>query len=365
MKTLRSCFVTLMITAAAGPALAQEPGSLRPDGEISFEGLEEPRQMSAIDRLHEFLLIGVDEVIEIDGDEANAIQLFSAAGTGAYTLAASIKLCRSGSAATCSDDERREMDIEALAADGATVYAIGSHSVARRRIDDDKKYKRNRKRITAGSVAAPGTDDKHAWKAADGRDRLIRLTIDADGVPSDMSEISLTGVIGALGTLAPFQGLPSKENGIDIEALAVRGGKLHIGFRGPVLRGGYVPVLKADFDLLAEGAAQIDTDDLLFVRLDGLGIRSMTSVSTGFLIVAGPVGDAPGPYKLFHWDGRDTIPGTNSPAGEAALLGEIETSGGKPEGLVMLEETTAGYRAAIVEDGAATATAHAFTVPGR
>lgn len=361
MTALRSCFMVLMFAAATGVGYAQEP--LLSDGEISFNGLQEAGQMSAIDMVHDYYLIGVDEAVDGDDGEANVIQLFAKAGSGNFERRSSIALCQSGSAAGCSDPERNEMDIEALAVDGATVYIIGSHSVARRRLDEDKKYKRNRKRITAGSVAAADDGNKHAWKAATGRDRLVRLTIDAQGNPSGLEETSLTGVISALTALKPFQTLPSKENGVDIEAMAIRGGKLHIGFRGPVLRGGYTPVLKADFELLAEAEQQIDADDLLFVQLDGLGIRSMTTVSTGFLIVAGPVGDAPGPYQLFHWDGLDTIPGKKSPGGKSVLLGEIQTSGGKPEGLVLLEETATDYRIAIVEDGAETPVARLFAVP--
>ncbi|MBQ0818798.1 DUF3616 domain-containing protein, partial [Microvirga sp. HBU67558] len=37
--------------------------------------------------------------------------------------------------------------------------------------------------------------------------------------------------------LGPFLAVPSKENGLDIEGLAVRGNRLWLGLRGPVLRG--------------------------------------------------------------------------------------------------------------------------------
>ncbi|WP_457090403.1 DUF3616 domain-containing protein [Microvirga sp. P5_D2] len=35
----------------------------------------------------------------------------------------------------------------------------------------------------------------------------------------------------------PFLSIPSKENGFDVEGLAVREGRISPGLRGPVLRG--------------------------------------------------------------------------------------------------------------------------------
>ena len=88
----------------------------------------------------------------------------------------------------------------------------------------------------------------------------------------------------------------SKENGVHIEGIAVKGGVLYLGFRDPVFRDTYVPVMTRKFDDPA------DTHDLLFVRLGGRGLRSLACVSDGFLNIAGPVGDGPGSYQLYHWD---------------------------------------------------------------
>ena len=51
--------------------------------------------------------------------------------------------------------------------------------------------------------------------------------------------------------LQRFTQIPSKENGVDIEAIAVKGkdgDKLHLGFRGPVLRDNLVPIMVLDFN---------------------------------------------------------------------------------------------------------------------
>ena len=81
----------------------------------------------------------------------------------------------------------------------------------------------------------------------------------------------------------------------------------------------------------------------------------MTSVSDGFLIVAGPVGDGPASYQLYHWDGRDLIVGEDRGAGEIGtihLLGEIRPpEEGKAEGVTVIEEDDEGYDLLLVFDG--------------
>ncbi len=37
--------------------------------------------------------------------------------------------------------------------------------------------------------------------------------------------------------LAPFLAIPGKDNGLDVEGIAVRGDRVLLGLRGPVLRG--------------------------------------------------------------------------------------------------------------------------------
>ena len=145
----------------------------------------------------------------------------------------------------------------------------------------------------------------------------------------------------------PFTRIPSKENGIDIEGLAVAEDTLYVGFRGPVLRGNYVPVLVGRFsDLSSRGK-------LKFVRLGGLGIRSMLSVGKqGFLILAGPVGDGPGGYHLYHWDGRSQLPAKGE-RGRVRHLGEIPVrKGDKPEGMTLVSRQGESLQLLLAFDGA-------------
>ena len=93
----------------------------------------------------------------------------------------------------------------------------------------------------------------------------------------------------------------------------------------------------------------------MYINSGGRGIRDITRVSDGFLIVAGPVGDGPASYQLYHWDGKDTVPGKDIAAkniGKLCLLGEIwRPNGSKVEGIVVLQEKKTSYELIFVYDG--------------
>ena len=150
------------------------------------------------------------------------------------------------------------------------------------------------------------------------------------------------------------------ENGVDIEGIAVKEEWLYLGFRGPVFRGNYVPVMKLKFE------EPQDTYELLYVQLGGRGCRDIVSVSDGFLIVAGPIGDGSASYELYHWDGKDTIIGkdrADGDIGKLELLGEIPTPDkGKAEGLAIVEEESTHYDLIIVYDGVEDNVAQCFRV---
>jgi len=214
----------------------------------------------------------------------------------------------------------QETDIEALAFGNDHLYVIGSHSHRRRRLKPELSVRRNRERLLQ-------------VQEQPSRSHLFRLDFDSkNGVIGRFDSVDLTKRIRKDPLLKPFFGLPGKENGIDIEGMAFADGKLYIGFRGPVLRDNYVPVMELKF-------SRAKAYNLLFVRLDGQGIRDMVALNDGFLILSGPVNDAPGPFRLWWWDGRDQIPGKDRDVEPTLLLGAVTTRGGaKAEGLALLAE---------------------------
>ena len=188
------------------------------------------------------------------------------------------------------------------------------------------------------------------------RANVFRFTVDANtGAPIGTPQhVSLASLIKKDPILGPFTEIASKENGVDIEGLAVGpDGKLFAGFRGPVLRGNFVPVLVFDFDDLKKS-------EVRWVNLGGLGIRDITAVSNGFLILAGPVGDGRPDYRIFFWDGEDAISGKDKP--KVAVIrdllevelpkpGTTEKFDAKAEGLAVLSEGPEKYDVLLVFDG--------------
>jgi hypothetical protein len=167
---------------------------------------------------------------------------------------------------------------------------------------------------------------------------------------TEKNAITLRGIIQKDKVLKTLSRIPSKENGIDIEGIAVVDDWIYVGFRGPVFRSNYVPVLKLRFD------DPENTASLLWVNFGGGGIRDMAKVDDGFLIISGPVGDGPGVYAVHHWDGRDMIPGKKreqAEIGKVIKLGEIDSpDGGKAEGILVMEATgSSSYEFMIIFDG--------------
>ena len=185
---------------------------------------------------------------------------------------------------------------------------------------------------------------------------LYRVKLDDNGQVASEENLSLQERIQGDEILKPFCQIPSKENGVDIEGVAVKDGKVYLGFREPVLRGNYVPILSLEYK-------EPDDYELNFVELGGRGVRDLAATDEGFLILAGPVGDGDGSYQLHWWNGEDCIPGDGSPGGETTLLGEIDAGGAKPEGVAVVSEDDDRWEILLVRDGSTGATRHVVAKP--
>jgi hypothetical protein len=288
--------------------------------------------LSAIGRLGDYLLVGADEGTGPNGD-VNIIQVLSMQADDQYVVSGDIVLF-------AGDKENgKELDIEGIAVEDNHIYVIGSHSSKRKTVEPDKSYKKNRKTFNHKRI-----DDET------NRDWLYRLKVNAQMQLAEKKKITLRNIIQNHKVLKTFRRIPSKENGIDIEGIAVVNDWIYVGFRGPVFRNNYVPVLKFKFD------DPENTASLLLVNFGGGGIRDMAKVAAGFLIISGPVGDGPGAYSVHHWDGRDMIPGKKrkqAEIGKMIKLGEIDPpDGGKVEGILVIDENDNGsYKFMVVFDG--------------
>lgn len=285
-------------------------------GNIYDDGNIENKNISAIEILDDRLVLGADEGCRI--------AVLKKTNENGYRVERTISL---------NQDEtivEEEIDIEGIAWDDNKLYVVGSHSYKREAIDPEKSYEVNREAIETITL-----DPR--------RNQLFRLTLDAT---PQIEQTSLQSIIENEKILKLFSEIPSKENGIDIEGIAAHKGFLYIGFRGPVLRGNWVPVLKCKF------AQPITKANLMFVNLGGRGIRDLTRVKDGFLILAGSVGDGSESYQVFFWNGEDCLPDKSHKVGQIEKLGNIPVYDNmKAEGIALVKETKSSYTVLIVFDG--------------
>jgi hypothetical protein len=209
-------------------------------------------------------------------------------------------------------DEDEEADVEGLARTGPFLWAVGSHSLRRKQIKDRHDGAKALKRL----ARVEGQDNRQV---------LVRLpVVEVGGLPTPVREAQIDGVrvtAAALGDkddlrsllrdddhLGPFVPIPGKDNGLDIEGIAVRGDRVYLGLRGPVLRGwAFVLELRPYVDDDEPDRLRLARfDDGLPYRkhvldLDGLGIRDLCPAGDDLLVLAGPTMNLDGPVRVYRW----------------------------------------------------------------
>jgi hypothetical protein len=201
-------------------------------------------------------------------------------------------------------DKGKEIDIEGLDEDGGYLWLIGSHSKKRKKAEEGKSPQKNRERLgqvepdplrhtLARVPLAAGELAKTAGSLT-----VARLRNAADGGEGD----ELSGRLRADHEhLSRFWEIPSKDNGIDVEGLAVSGDRIFAGLRGPVLRGWAVVL---EFEWQDAGPGSLAMSGALkkhFLQLDGLGVRELAIRERDLYILAGPTMDLDGPVSLYLW----------------------------------------------------------------
>lgn len=301
-------------------------------GHVRFHGVLGDKNISAVSFWKERALVVADEVT----DHGNVVQAFERDGLD-YRAASS--------GLTVLDSPGRpveEMDLEGITVEDNTVFVLGSHSSRRKKVDAQKAYAKNRAALASAPEAAPA------------RDVLLRFTLDATGKAGRIERSTLRPFLDATEPFKSLGAAASKENGTDAEGLASWNHRLYVGFRGPVLRGNFTPIVRCGF------GAPVGEPDVLFVNLGGRGVRDLTRVEGGLMILAGPVGDGPGSYQLFLWDGRDGVPGAGAPTSATdpglRLIGDLpipatDSGSAKPEGVALTDETSSHWDVLVVFDG--------------
>ncbi|MDR6609074.1 DUF3616 domain-containing protein [Pseudomonas synxantha] len=209
-----------------------------------------------------------------------------------------------------------EIDIEGLAYDHGSGYlwVSGSHSLKRTKAEVGKPAQKNINRLS--TVGADGNRFLLARipVVQQNDNYVLARMVDADGRTAAQlhgNEVGndLTTEIARDHQLCDFLRIPGKDNGFDIEGLAVIGSRLLLGLRGPVLRG-WAVLLEIEPELSDDS-----TDTLVlkkigpdgrryrkhFFALDGLGVRDLCMSGGDLLILAGPTMNLDGPVTVFRW----------------------------------------------------------------
>lgn len=226
------------------------------------------------------------------------------------------------------DDEGEEIDIEGIAYEANYLWFVGSHSLKRKKVEesdagaDEEKIEKiarvtgkgNRYLLARVPVSQSGPAGPQLVPSCpDPANPEQELTVAR--LSGDETGNELTEALKDDPHLGPFSLIPSKDNGLDIEGLAISGGRIFLGLRSPVLRG-WAIILEIEVE--QAGASELTLKNIgqdgrpyrkHFLQLEGLGVRELCVDGEDLLILAGPSMEPDGPVYVFRWPGGAKAPG--------------------------------------------------------
>ena len=250
------------------------------------------------------------------------------------------------------DGEPVSLDGEGVAFADGYFYVIGSHGLPRSEVETKTPEKEAAERLRAAAgLAASSQIIRLKYDAATG-------TIKSKG--GKVSSIGLRKLIDREKLFTCYLALPLEKNGITIEGVAVLGGRLFAGFRGPVVGEGSdqrAVIMSAKlgyfFDDTSFEPKAADAKLYMLNLGKDRGVRDLAVYDDGMFILAGPVTSNKGIYSVYWWDGRGN---------EAKHLADLHkyTNGKegdkekqyKPEALLPLDRDAKEVRVLLLLDSA-------------
>ncbi|MBD2038273.1 DUF3616 domain-containing protein [Leptolyngbya sp. FACHB-321] len=220
-----------------------------------------------------------------------------------------------------------EADIEGLAYDSGYLWLVGSHSLKRSKPDPEDSSAKSIKHLA--KVSRDGNRFLLARIPVAEETYTLEKAVKQNGKQLTAAQLhgkqtgnALTTALAKDKHLQSFLAIPGKDNGFDIEGLAVLGNRIFLGLRGPVLRG-WAVMLELEVEEKSPSSLKLRKIGTgkrpyrkHFLNLNGLGIRDLCVQEADLLILAGPTMDLDGPVMLFRWSG-----GTQ-PSGESLVDGD-------------------------------------------
>jgi hypothetical protein len=308
------------------------------------------------------LWVACDELTSVERLTLRGGDVF--AGHRSFALHGPLRLPAVGQKDSEGKEVDQEIDIEGLDIADGYLWLVGSHSVKRKNVSvkkdrkdaDEKNIDKLRKTDGKGNryllarvplasdgetgesvLAASSTDGTLKAAQLDGTmtDNLLTRAInepDEDGKPDRH--------------LSPWLAVPGKDNGFDVEGLAVAGERVFLGLRGPVLRGWGV-VLELHVEDGAPGELKLKKIGPKgrayrrhFLNLGGLGVRDLCLDGRDLLVLAGPAMTHDGPVRVFRWPGgaaeaKETVVWPDEFAGDPLTIHHSE-GGDRAEGIALV-----------------------------
>ena len=243
-----------------------------------------------------------------------------------------------------------EADVEGMDIDEGWLWFVGSHSLKRKNPKADDSSKKIAEKLL--DISRDGN-----------RHLLARIPLD-EGVPvrsagdrraacidTSPKTSALLDAITSDTHLSLFVPVPGKDNGLDIEGMAVRGMRVFIGLRGPVLRGwSCILELHLEVDGKKLNLRPVEGASLYrkhFQNLNNLGIRDLLIHENDLYVLTGPTQSHDGPHEIWRWK--------NGAKGEAADLQRVLTlpdrrKADRAEGFTVFDASGAAPSVLVVYD---------------
>ncbi len=211
-----------------------------------------------------------------------------------------------------------EIDIEGLDFQGHYLWLTGSHSLKRKRArpeeaDQVKEIKRLSKvesepnRYVLARIPLIKNIDTGIFelrKSCPNPDHSQRI-LQAGMIQLTDNSNELYEILQKDEHLKDFFAIPGKDNGFDIEGLAVYNDRVFLGLRGPVLRG-WAMILEIDLEMDSDSRLKIKKRGdkkyrKHFIHLGGMGVRELCVQGNDMLVLAGPTMDISGNIAVYRW----------------------------------------------------------------
>ncbi|MGI8732125.1 MAG: DUF3616 domain-containing protein [Pyrinomonadaceae bacterium] len=302
------------------------------------------------------------DTLWVAGDETTRIERLSRETKNVFARHVAFPL---SDYVTLPAGDGEEADIEGLDVADGYLWLVGSHSLKRSSPKPGKSTVENRRRLV--TVKNDGN-----------RFLLARIALEVRGVDQVLEKEVEQGTARIAGQLlghkkgneltaelakdkdfAGFLKIPGKDNGLDIEGLAVTAGRVFVGLRGPVLRGWStlleLAVRENPGDPSTLRLKKIGASGRLyrkhFLQLGGLGVRDLCVDGDDLLILAGPTMDLDGPVTVFRWRGG------SKPQEESLIFGDVleqvvdvpfGTGNDHAEGMTLMPPDNKGRRSVLI-----------------